>query len=211
MRASLPTSLLYTPPSWSRPYGDGWFEVREGRRRNPEPLFSARLRVHSHERQTFWSVPYRKEFSELNYPAHILRLWVQSRNPLRRALKYRLPETRLKNSPGVSAGSPSSLCAHEHPLRTFTASRAIPTLPVEPVVIPQPPVNVTGASAHRRGDETLVSSSRTGSEPRAPVYHQSMGAERATSSEVSPTRDNAPPPVTVRPTSRPASANQCPL
>ena len=41
-----------------------------------------------------------------------------------------------------SAGSPSSLRAHEPPLRTSTASvdQAIPTLSAESVVTPQPPV-----------------------------------------------------------------------
>ena len=37
-----------------------------------------------------------------------------------------------------------------------------------------------------------------------------MGAERATFGDVSPTGDNAPPPVTVRPAPRSASATQCP-
>ena len=84
------------------------------------------------------------------------------------------------NSFGVSAGSPSSLRAHEHPPRTSTApvEQAIPTLPVEPVVTPQPSVNVTGVSALRRADDLLLSSSRTGSEPRAPVDTQSMAQRK---------------------------------
>ena len=116
------------------------------------------------------------------------------------------------NSSELSAGSPSSLRAHEHPLRTSTApvEQVIPTLPVEPVVTPQPSVNATGVSARRRVDDPLFSPSRTGSEPPAPVDPQLMGAERATSGDVSPTRDNAPPPVTVRPAPRSASATQCP-
>ena len=88
--------------------------------------------------------------------------------------------------------------------------QAIPSLPVEPVVTPQPSVNVTGVYARRHAYDSLLSSSRTGSEPRAPVDPQSMGTERATSGDVSPTRDNAPPSVTIRPAPQSASATQCP-
>ena len=102
--------------------------------------------------------------------------------------------------------------AHEHPVRIPSApvEQAIPTLPFEPVVTPQPSVNVTGVSARRHADDSLLSSRRTGSEPSAPVDPQLMGAEGATSRWVSPTRDNAPPPVTVRPPPRSTSATQCP-
>ena len=115
------------------------------------------------------------------------------------------------NWSGESAGAPS-LRAYEHPLRTSTASveQAIPTLPVEPVVTSQPPVNVTGVSARRRADDSLLSTSKTGYDFRAPVDPQSMGSERVTSGDVSPTRDNTPPPVTVTPTPRFPSATQCP-
>ena len=116
------------------------------------------------------------------------------------------------NSSGVSAGFPLSLRAREHSPRTSTAAvkQAIPTLPVEPTVTPQPSVNVTGVSACRRAGDSLLSSSRIGSDPRAPVDPQSMGAERTTFGDVSPTRNNAPPPVTGRSATRSASATQCP-
>ena len=98
------------------------------------------------------------------------------------------------SSSGVSAGSPWSLCDHEHPPWTSTAAveKAIPTLPVEPVVTPQPSANVPGVSVRRRADDSLLSSSRTGSEPRAPDDPQSIGAERATFGDVLPTRDSCP-------------------
>ena len=69
MRASAPASLLHTPLFWFRPYDDGWFEVREGQRRNPESLFGAGLGAPSHERRIFWPVSCPRGFGE---PVHIL-------------------------------------------------------------------------------------------------------------------------------------------
>ena len=72
-RASTSASLLHTRFPWFRPYGYGWFEVREGQHQNLEPLFCARLDVPSHERRVVWPVPYRREFSGLSSPVHIPR------------------------------------------------------------------------------------------------------------------------------------------
>ena len=49
------------------------FEVREGRRRNPEPLYCARLGVSSYKQRAFWPFPFRREFGGLSYPVHSLR------------------------------------------------------------------------------------------------------------------------------------------
>ena len=185
--------------------------MRKGRRRNPAPLFSARLGVPLHERRAFRSVLYRRGFNELSFPAHTLSVGTGQKPP---PAGTQVPPARdpFLNSSGVSAGSPLSLRAHEYLLRTSTASveQAIPTLPVEPGVTPLPPVNITGVSARRRADDSLLSSNRNGSEPRAPVDPQSMGAERAISGDVSPTRNNAPPPVTARLAPWSALATQCP-
>ena len=92
------------------------------------------------------------------------------------------------DSSGVSAGSLSSLRAREHPpppdFHGAAVKQAIPTLPVETVVTPQPSVNVTGVSARRRADDSLLSPRGTGSEPRAHVEPQSMGAEIPHSGDV---------------------------
>ena len=99
---------------------------------------------------------------------------------------------------------------HEHLLRTSTA-------PVEPDTARRTRGDSTTFGQRSRGicpifcaDDSLLSSSRTGFELRAPVDPQSMGAERATYGDVSPTRDNSPPPMTVRPAPRSTSATQCP-
>ena len=185
--------------------------MREGRRRDTKPLFSGPLGVPSHERRAFWSIPYREDPASLATPRTPSGVGTGQKP---RPASTPVPPARdpCLNSSGVSAGSPSSLRLNEHPLRTSTASeeQAMPTLPVEAVVSPRPPVNATGVSARRRADDSPLSSSRTGSEPRALVDPQSMGAERPHSGDVSPTRNNASLLVTVKSALRPASATQCP-
>ena len=79
---------------------------------------------------------------------------------------------------GPSAGSPLILCARAHLLRASTVSieHALPTLPIESVVTPHPPANVTGLLAHRRADDSVISSTRNSPEPVSPVDVRSTGA-----------------------------------
>ena len=77
------------------------------------------------------------------------------------------------------AGLLSSMRAHGYPLRTsmVSAQQALPTLPVEPVVTLQPPVNVARLLCRRRADDSLLSSGRNSSEPVAPAGFRSMSAQ----------------------------------
>ena len=135
-----PTSLLHTLPSWSRQYADGWFEVREGRRQAPSPslaLDSAFPRMNGGYSGMF---PIVEDSASLATPLISSGVSREQKSPPAgtQVLPARDP---FLNSSGVSAGSASPLRAHEHPIQTSTASveQVIPTLPVKPVVTPQPP------------------------------------------------------------------------
>ena len=92
----------------------------------------------------------------------------------------------------------------------MSVKQALPTLPVESVVTPQPLVNVTGLPACCRAGDSLLSSSRNSSEPVFPGDLWPMGAERAPSGNFPATCDNDSPPVAVGPAPRLASATQRP-
>ena len=161
--------------------------MREGRRRNPEPLFSARVGVSPHERWRLWSVPFRRGFSELSYPAHSLRRGYRAETPCGGHSSTARPRPIFRFVWSVSRLSFVFTCPRAPPPPDFhgaAVKQAIPTLPVETVVTPQPSVNVTGVSARRRADDSLLSPRGTGSEPRAHVEPQSMGAEIPHSGDV---------------------------
>lgn len=120
------------------------------------------------------------------------------------------------NSSRMPARSPSSLrCPRASPSGFHDVSRteqALPTLPVDPVMIPQPPVNITGLLACRRADDSLLSPSRSSFEAVAPADFRSMGG-RETESLLASFRlraNDASQLVTIGPTPRLASATQCP-
>lgn len=99
-----PLLALSHPAPLVPTFGDGWFEVREARRRNPEPLFGVRLGVPSHELRMFWPVP---------HPQY--QVYLQGRNPLRRALPCRPRETRSKTHLGFL----------QAPLRIYVPARTL--------------------------------------------------------------------------------------
>lgn len=99
-RASPPTLFLHTPLAWFRPYRYGWSAVREGWRRNFEPLCCALLGVSSRTRRRSDLLPIADDLAALATTFSFSGMSTEQK-ALRRALESRPPKTLFFTPSGV--------------------------------------------------------------------------------------------------------------